>query len=100
MEKPIGYIVIKQQEDNGAVVALDRNHTWRRRKDSTWCYVHTPKSVKRAIRRGRTWTKQAVTLVMATYNRETRFAEPTGEPFSFADFVRAELPAFSEAATQ
>lgn len=94
METPIGYIVIKTQEESGVVYALDRKHNWRRQKDLTWCFVHTVRTLKRAIRKGRTWTKEATAVLTATYNPSTEFAVPVGQPTPIADFVRAELPGY------
>ena len=86
-----GYIVLRDDQKAGGVVTLTRNLTggprWCERPSLTHGFVRKPSSIKRAIGRQALWTKEAKFLCPATYNPETGYAEPSGDPISFAEFV-------------
>ena len=86
-----GYIILKTEPAVGQpLVALSRRGKtlparWVEHRSLPECYVYTHRAIRRALKRDRDWTREAVLVIEAIYNPETAFAKPRGEPIPFGE---------------
>jgi hypothetical protein len=77
--KPVrGYIIVLKIRDNGEVIALSgsrwnkkgelRRPRWIDRPELAACYVHSSKSIARAILRKRAWVEEVAFIIPATFD--------------------------------
>lgn len=94
----VGFIVAKMVLDNGEVIPLIRGNEKRGRRwgadpvPFSKCYVHSIKSVRRAIWRRRPWVMEATVLIRATFDPESKTVIPGNYQITFDDYyVEAQL---------